>query len=196
MSPAEDISRWMKHSRRTERNEICAKEAGSCLTAAVNFIAYFTVKSARALAYRDRHGGVRSAAAAEASVLKEYNVGSNALEQYPHLVSEKQTKNCHLCHQGLYLEINISDLHKIFAWMVTYVYHIPQEKEGEERRKKTRRRKKKRMRRKKRRKRRKIMRRRRRRRRKRRRRGRKRTGQQKKRGWMKKTIYTGKTRST
>ena len=50
--------------------QICAKLAGSCLTAAVYFIVhiYFTVKSVRASTYRNRHGGVQNAAVVEMNI--------------------------------------------------------------------------------------------------------------------------------
>ena len=71
---------------------IRAKLAGSCLTAAVYFIVYFTVLSVRAPAYRNRHGGVRSAAVAEAIISRESKVDSNVLEWFLHLMSDKTKK--------------------------------------------------------------------------------------------------------
>ena len=76
--------------------------------------------------YRNRHGGVRSAAVAEASIFRESKVGSNVLEWYPHphLVSEKNGKPIKIIVRVvkayLYLEINFADFCKVFAWTVTY----------------------------------------------------------------------------
>ena len=50
---------------------IHAKLAGSCLTAVMYFIVYFTVSSVRAPAYRNGHGSVKSAAVAEGNISRE-----------------------------------------------------------------------------------------------------------------------------
>ena len=48
------------------KGRICVKLTGSCLTAAV----YFTVESVHVPTYRNRHGGVRSEAVAEANIFR------------------------------------------------------------------------------------------------------------------------------
>ena len=59
---------------------------GQLLGAAVYFIVYFTALSVRAPACRYRiHGGVRSAAVAEANISRESTAGSNFLEWCSHL---------------------------------------------------------------------------------------------------------------
>ena len=65
---------------------------GSCLTAAVYFNAYFPVMSAGVPAYLNRHGGVRSAAVAEACNSRWSKVGWDVLGWYLHLMSEKNGK--------------------------------------------------------------------------------------------------------
>ena len=62
--------------------------------------------------YGNRHGGVRSAAVAEACNSRGSKVGWDVLGCYPHLVSEKTGEkiNCRSCRRDLYLEINIADL--------------------------------------------------------------------------------------
>ena len=59
---------------------ICGKLAGSCLTAAVYFIVYFTVQLVHAPAYTNIHGSVPSTAVAEANISLESKPGSNVLE--------------------------------------------------------------------------------------------------------------------
>ena len=71
--------------RRQRQGLIRAKLAGSCLTAAV----YFPVMSAGVPEYLNRHGGVRSAAVAEACNSRWSKVGWDILGWYPHLMSEK-----------------------------------------------------------------------------------------------------------
>ena len=71
---------------------IRAKLAGSCLTAAVYFLAIFPVMSAGVPAYLNIHGGVRSAAVAEACNSRWSKVGWDVLGWYPHLMSEKNRK--------------------------------------------------------------------------------------------------------
>ena len=71
--------------------------------------------------YGNRHGGVRSAAVAEACNSRGSKVGWDVLGWYPHLVSEKTGKQ-RSCRRDPYLEINIADLRKVFACTVTYIY--------------------------------------------------------------------------
>ena len=78
--------------RRQRQRLIRAKLAGSCLTAAVYFLVYFPVMSAGVPAYLNRHGGVRSAAVAEACNSRWSKVGWDVLGWYPHLMSEKNGK--------------------------------------------------------------------------------------------------------
>ena len=76
--------------------------------------------------YGNRHGGVRSAAVAEACNSRGSKVGWDVLGCYPHLVSEKTENNinCRSCRRDLYLEINIADLRKVFVCTVTYILYI------------------------------------------------------------------------
>ena len=76
MLPVEDMSVkkhktcfWKNWRRATAKGEFARNWwAASCLTKAVYFIVYFTVSSVRAPTYRNRHGGVRSTAIAEANI--------------------------------------------------------------------------------------------------------------------------------
>ena len=73
--------------------------------------------------YRNRHVGVQSTAVAKANLSRESKVASNLLERCRYRMSEKKkknNKNSRLCRQGLYLEINIADLRKVFACTVTF----------------------------------------------------------------------------
>ena len=71
-----------------------------------------------------RHGGVRSAAVAEACNSRGSKVGWDVLGWYPHLMSEKTGKQYKLPFVPskpvyMYLEFNITDLRKVFTCTVT-----------------------------------------------------------------------------
>ena len=68
---------------RRQRQGANSRETGGQL------LAYFPVMSAGVPAYLNRHGGVRSAAVAEACNSRWSKVGWDVLGWYPHLMSEK-----------------------------------------------------------------------------------------------------------